>query len=113
MGFLGTKDTPMTIIDAGTSGSIWRGSAAIGTGAGVLLLSASEGRTYASIFNHSNASLFVGYDYPGVSSSSFDVKLASGSYFELPRPIWRGRVWAVADAAASVAMMLDVSGSVG
>lgn len=113
MGFLGSKTTPITVIDAGSSGSIWRGRAVIGVGAPVLVLSASDGRTHASIFNHTNASLFLGYDHPGLSTSSFDVKLASGSYYELPRPVWRGPVYAISDAASSVAMMLDISGSIG
>jgi hypothetical protein len=112
MGFNGTQSFPTVIVDAGTSGSIWRGRAIVGTGAGTLLLSASAARMHASIYNHTNCSIFVGYDHPGVSSSSFDVKLTSGSYFELPRPIWRGSVYGVADAANAQAFMLDVSGSV-
>lgn len=111
MALMGTRDTPVVVLDATSSGSIWRGRATGGNGAGVLLLSASEHRVHASIFNHSNAALFIGYDHPAVSSMSFDAKLVSGSYFELPRPIWQGAVYGVWDAAGSVAMMLDISGS--
>lgn len=111
MGFLGRKDLPVTVIDAGTSGSIWRGKAIVGTSP-VLLLSASEGRIHASIFNHTNASIYIGADHGTVQTGSFDVKLASGSYFELPRPIWRGAVYGVSDAANSQVFMLDISGSI-
>jgi hypothetical protein len=112
MGLIGTKGWPTTVIDAGSSGSIWRGRVTGGSGAGVLLLSGSEDRTHASIYNHVNAALFIGYDHPAVSTSSFDAKLVSGSYFELPRPIWRGPVYGVWDAAGGVAMVIDISGSI-
>jgi hypothetical protein len=111
MGFQGSRDFPSVVVDVASTGSIWRGRVTGGVGTPVLLLSASEFRTQASIYNHCNVSLFVGYDYPGVSTGSFDVKLSSGSYFEIPRPIWLGRVWGVWDAAGGVAMVLDVSGS--
>lgn len=112
MPVLGTRSAPFSIIDAPVSASIWRGNATGGSGAPVLLLSASESRVHASIYNHVNASLFIGFDHPGVSTSSFDVKLVSGSYYELPRPIYQGRVWGVWDAAGGVAMMFDISDTV-
>ena len=78
-----------------------------------MLLSASDNRHHASIFNHVNASLFIGFDHPGVSVNSFDVKLGSGSYYELPRPIYTGQVWGIWDANGGVAMVTDMSGSNG
>lgn len=112
MSILGTRAAPLSITDAPSTGSIWRGRATGGSGAPVLLLSGSEKRIHASIFNHVNASLFLGFDHPGLSTSSFDVKLISGSYYELPRPIYTGPVYGIWDAAGGVALMLDISGSV-
>lgn len=83
-----------------------------GSGAPVLLLSSSDGRSHASIYNHVNGALFIGFDQPGVSTSSFDVKVGSGSLYELPRPIYCGRVWGVWDVSNGVAMVHDISGSV-
>lgn len=113
MPFLGSKDFPTTVIDAGTSGSFWRARVTGGSATAVLLLSASDTRIHASIYNHVNASLFVGFDHPGVGTGSFDVKLTSGSFYELPRPVPRGRVFGIWDASGGVAMVYDVSGSVG
>ncbi len=112
MGVLGTKDFPLTVVDAPSSGSVWRGRVTVGASP-TMILSSSLGRTHASVFNHSNASIFLGYDFPAVGTSLFDIKLASGSYYELPRPIWRGALWAVADVAGAVVMLLDISGSIG
>lgn len=111
MPFLGSKESPITVVDGEASGSIWRGRASGGSGAPVLLLSASENRIHASIYNHVNAALFIGFDHPTLSTSSFDVKITSGSYFELPRPIYTGPVYGVWDAAGGVAMLLDMSGT--
>lgn len=113
MPFLGSKGFPLTIADQQTSGSEWRARITGGSGAAVLLLSASEGRVHASIFNHVNASLFIAFDNPAVTVNNFDVKLTSGSYYEVPRPITKGRVWGIWDAANCVAMVYDVSGSIG
>lgn len=113
MPILGSKDYPITVIDGEATGSIWRGRVTGGSGTPVLLLSGSETRQHASIFNHVNASLFIGFDLPEVSVTLFDVKLPSGSYYELPRPIYIGKVWGIWDAAGGVAMVFDMSGSVG
>lgn len=113
MPILGSKEFPITVVDAEASGSIWRGRVSGGSGASVLLLSSSESRVHASIFNHSNASLFIGFDHPSVNVASFDVKLSSGSYFELPRPVYVGRIWGIWDASGCTAMVVDLSGSAG
>jgi hypothetical protein len=76
-----------------------------------LILSASQDeRGRASIFNHSNGSLYirlgsnVGLASSG-SSPSFDVKIASGTLYELPKPIWQGEVWGAWDVTAGWAMV--------
>lgn len=112
MPFLGTREFPLAVADSGVSGSIWRARVTGGSGAPVLLLSASVNRGHASIYNHVNGALFIGYDHPGLSTSSFDAKLASGSLYELPRPIYRGPVYGIWDVAGGVAMVQDISGSV-
>lgn len=71
------------------------------------ILSASTGRVHASVFNHSNASLYLKFE--GVATiNDFDVKLSSGSYFELPKPIYQGVVNGVWDSANGFAMILDM-----
>jgi hypothetical protein len=79
----------------------------------VLVLSASYGRGHASIFNHSVNTLHLKFgSNAGMATSGsngiFDVKLTSGSYYELPKPIWQGEVWGAWDAAGGWAMVLEV-----
>ncbi len=39
------------------------------------------------------------------SAPNFDVKIASGTLYEFPKPIWNGEVWGVWDAAGGWAMI--------
>lgn len=110
MPFIGTNEQPQVIIDAGISGSNSHARVSATTNA-VLILSASEFRTHASVFNHSPAGLYIGFGMvPTINF--FDVKLASGTFFEIQRPIWRAEVYGVWDAASGFAMIHDVSGSI-
>lgn len=69
-----------------------------------LILSASQDvRAHASIFNHSNGALYLKFGGNGGMSVSgnlglFTTKLLSGSYYEMPKPIWQGEVWGVWDS---------------
>lgn len=68
----------------------------------VLILSASqEQRAHASVFNDSPASLYLKYGSPAGTGpvGIYDVKLTSGSYYELPKPIFQGEVYGTWDAA--------------
>jgi hypothetical protein len=71
-----------------------------------LILSASqEQRSHASIFNDSPATLYLkfGSDSSMATGSSgvWDVKLTSGTYFELPKPEWQGEVWGSWDSGSA------------
>ena len=85
-----------------------------GSATPVLILSASqEQRAHASVFNDANASLFLKFGSNknmGMSGSAqiYDVKVTSGSYFELPKPIWQGEVWGVWDVATGWARVLQL-----
>lgn len=109
MSFVGTNEQPLVTVDWALSGSDSHARVASSTGL-TLILSASEGRTRASVFNHSSAGLYLSAR-PEVSVNFFDVKLSSGSYYELPSPVWRGAVYGVWDAANGWAMVTDMTGS--
>lgn len=110
MAFLGTNEQPMVVIDQSISGSDTHARVAASTSA-VLLLSSSEGRTFGSIFNHGSAGLYIGIGRVP-TLNFFDVKLTSGSYFELQRPTWQGPVYGIWDATNGFAMINDIAGSV-
>ena len=78
-----------------------------------LILSASqEVRAHASIFNDSGGSLFLTFGPGGVTnlsvSGTWDVKITSASYFELPKPAYQGEVWGIWDAAGGWARVLQL-----
>ena len=76
-----------------------------------LILSASEHRAGAVFYNHSPASLYLRYsqnmDY-SASVDLFTVKLASGSYFEMLNPVYRGQVHGIWDDADGVVMVTNL-----
>lgn len=110
MAFIGTNEQPTVTIGSGLSGSEWNQRIDASTSA-VLLLSSSEGRTQGTIFNHGSAGLYVHFgSIPTVNF--FKVKLSSGSYYEMPQPMWRGPVYGIWDAANGWAMVQDISGNV-
>ena len=80
-----------------------------------LILSASQDqRVHASIFNDSANSLYIVFG-PGALNSlsvtgTFDCKITSASYFELPKPIYEGEVWGIWDAAGGWARVYQVGG---
>ncbi len=68
----------------------------------LILSSSQEQRAHASIFNNANGTLFLKYgDNTGIAVSGatglYDVKMASGAYYELPKPMWQGDIWGVWD----------------
>lgn len=81
-----------------------------------LLLSASQDeRARASIFNHSNGSLYIrlGSNLGLASSGSspfFDAKITSGTLYELPKPVWQGEVWGAWDSPAGSFAMVSETG---
>lgn len=105
-----------TISPSGSDGH-WK---VVGAVSPVLILSASqEQRAHASIFNDANASLYLVYGIGGSGfaagvlaslspTGSFDVKLTSGSYYELPKPIWQGEIWGIWDSATGWAHVLQL-----
>lgn len=76
----------------------------------LILSASSEERAHASIFNHSPNSLFLKFGgVTGMTSTGgtglFTVKLTSGSYYELPKPIWQGEIYGAWDAAGGFALV--------
>lgn len=103
-----------TVAPSGSDGH-WKIAAAVSP---QLLLSASNGdRSHASIFNNSANSLYIRFGNGRVDQLSvtgtYDVKLTSGSLYELPRPIWDGEIWGIWDATGGWAMVLTLGSSRG
>lgn len=79
-----------------------------------LIMSASQDeRAHGSIFNHSSAALYLKFGGSAgmvVSGSGiFDLKVASGSLYELPKPAWQGEIWGQWDAdVVGYAMVLEL-----
>lgn len=70
----------------------------------VTLLSANSQRIAASVFNDSSAILYLKFGTTA-STSSYKVQIAAGGYYELPQPIYTGRVdgiWASANGNARI-----------
>lgn len=80
-------------------------------GIGVLILSGSQIRAHASVFNHANASLHLRFGASASLPAGFDVKLTSASYYELPKPIYTGPVYGAWDAAGGFALVLELAKS--
>jgi hypothetical protein len=71
----------------------------------VTVLAANANRKMATFFNDSLASCFLKLDASAASAASFTIKLAPGSYYELPGPVYTGEVrgiWQSADGAMRV-----------
>ncbi len=75
-----------------------------GSASSVTLLSANSSRMGAMIYNDSTAILYVKFGTTA-STTSFTVKLYPDAYFNLPDPMYTGRIdgiWASAAGAARV-----------
>lgn len=84
-----------------------------GSTAPTLILSASQDlRAHASVFNDSVNSLYLTFGPGGVGNLSvtgtYDVKLTSGSYMELPKPTFQGEVWGIWDGLGGFARVLQL-----
>lgn len=107
--------TPAQFATTAVSGSDQHYKVA-GVTAPVLILSASQDqRVHASIFNDAVGSLYITFGGGGVGSLSvsgtYDVKITSASYYELPRqPIYQGEIWGIWDAAGGWARVLQLGG---
>lgn len=70
----------------------------------VNLLSGNSSRKMATIFNDSTSNLFVKLGSTA-STTSFTIKMAAGSYYEFPAPVYTGQVdglWDVANGSARI-----------
>lgn len=109
---MSTQSAYNTVSPSG-SDSHWR---VAGSTTPQLLLSASyDERARGSIFNHSIGSLYIKLGSgEGLASSGsaafFDVKITSGSLYELPKPVWQGEVWGAWDAPAGAVAMVNETG---
>jgi hypothetical protein len=67
------------------------------------LVEANSSRKGLLVFNDSDQALYLKYG-DNASSTSFTVKIAAGGYWEMPKPIYRGRiagVWAANSSGAA------------
>ena len=70
----------------------------------VQLLAATDNRRMATFFNDSTSVCFVKFG-TAASSSDYTIRMVSLSYFELPEPIYTGRIdciWSTANGAMRV-----------
>ncbi len=105
---MGSEAQFLTTAPSG-SDSHWLVGAAVTSN--LILSSSQDQRVHASIFNDSPASLYLrfgGNVNVGTGSANFDVKLTSGTYFELPKPIYEGEVWGAWDAASGWARVFSI-----
>jgi hypothetical protein len=73
----------------------------------VLILSGSTySRRAATVFNHGSASLYLGVD-ANVSVNNFYVKITSGSFYDMEKPVTTHEIWGVWDGANGWAMITD------
>lgn len=97
-----------------TSGSDAHWTVPSTTSGPVLIMSASQDqRVHGSVYNDSPGSLYLKFGSDvnmGVSGSAqiYDVKMTSGSYFELPKPAYQGEVWGLWDLIGGWARVLQV-----
>lgn len=94
------------------SGSDQRWRVAASTAQSLILSSSQDQRGHASIFNDSVSSLYIVMGPGGVGALSvtgtYDVKITSGSYFELPKPVYQGEIWGIWDGLGGFARVLQL-----
>lgn len=75
----------------------------------VTLLAANALRQMATIYNDSTAVLYVKFGTAAaITPASYTVQIPAGGYYELPHPVYHGRIdgiWAAANGAAHVTEM--------
>jgi len=81
-----------------TGQAIASGTVVTGSTSSQLLLGRDDNRLGLMIYNHANGALFLKLGN-GATVTNFTVKLSSGSYYELPRPIHTGSITMIGDAA--------------
>jgi hypothetical protein len=113
---LGTSAHPVRVDPTGTttqpvSGTVSTNQITSGTAtlsnvsasaSSATLLASNASRKQAMIYNDSASNLFVKFGTTA-SATSFTVRLVSQAYYELPEPVYTGRIdgiWAVANGAA-------------
>lgn len=70
-------------------------------------------RRAVTIFNHSNASLYISprQDVTGSAAGNFMVKITSGSYYEMLTPVYLHEIWGAWDGAGGSALVVDFQAS--
>jgi len=73
------------------------------------LLAANPSRKGAYIYNNGGANMYLAYGATA-SLTAFSVKIAAGSFFELPTtPVWQGALSAIWDSVSGNAQITEVS----
>lgn len=98
----GSDDTPIQVVDAVATDATL--SNVNGSASSVTLLAANTDRRGLLLVNDSTATLYLKYGATA-STTSYSVKMEPGSYWEMPRPIYTGRIdgiWSAANGAARI-----------
>lgn len=75
----------------------------------VQLLAANTARIGATFYNDDSAASVYLKLGTTASTSSFAIKIAPGGYYELPRPVYTGRIDGIATAATGVMRITELS----
>jgi hypothetical protein len=75
----------------------------------VQLLAANPARVGATFYNDDTAAYVYLKLGTTASTSSFAIKIAPGGYYELPRPVYTGRIDGIATAATGAMRITELS----
>lgn len=79
----------------------------LGTTSSTQLLSSNVNRKMVTFYNDSIADLYLKWGATA-STSSFTIKMAANSYYELPRPVYTGRIDGIWSAASGAVRITEV-----
>lgn len=101
-----TADGALTVVEADATTATLANVAASATS--VTLQASNTARKGLYIFNDSTASLYVKFGTTA-SSTSFTVFMGPGAYYELPLPVYSGRVDGIWTSATGSARMTEIT----
>ncbi len=96
-------DAVTAVLDSNTTAALTQVASSITS---VTILAANVNRKEALIFNNSTANLFLAFTATA-SLTAFTVKLAAGTAFTLPGPLYKGVISGIWDAANGTAQVTE------
>lgn len=97
----GTQDTRETRPGQSTTANV------AGSASNVTVLAANSNRRAATFYNDSTAALYLKFGATA-STTSFTIKMAGGSYFEIPQPCYSGIVDGIWDSATGAVRVTEI-----